>query len=140
MIRWAEDKDYLACSEMLTIEGVPLDGQMHRTLPTWVCEEDGEILGFYTLSIINNRPAIQHVCVKRESRKHPRIIRELMKHLIEWCVRNGHDHVYAHARKDKEGVKRAIEYYFKAKSYHYDDKKELYWYFLTIKGGKNENL
>jgi hypothetical protein len=132
LIRWAVASDYPALSDMLTAEGIPPDQQVHSKWGTWVCDNGYEVIGFYTLNIVNNRPAIQHLCVRRDSRN-PKVIREMMHHLIQWCVDNKHDHIYIHADKDKPDVKRAIEYYFKVKPFYQTDTR--WWYFLTI-GGK----
>lgn len=132
MIRWAGEKDYPAISEMLSDEGISFDEQKHETYPTWVCDDDGEIVGFYSLKLIGDIPAIQHLCVKRGKRLGARVVRAMLHFFKNWCRDNGQKYVYVHADKDKPRVKKAIEYYFKVKPHYEVDKR--YWYLLTIGG------
>ncbi len=137
MIRWATEGDYPACSEMLTAEGIPPEEQCYEKRPTWVYDDNG-IAGFLTMTIVNNRPAIQHICVRRDMRlPGAKVVRELLRFFKDRCRATGNDRAYAHADKDKPATKKAIEYYFKVKPYAEDDKR--HWYFLKI-GGNDENL
>jgi hypothetical protein len=133
MIRWASERDYPSCSDMLVTEGIPEEQHRYEQWPSWVYEDEKGIAGLITINIVNGRPSLQHLCIQR-SRRHGgiRIVRDLLRWFKQKCAESGNSHAYAHADKDKPHIKRAIEYYFKVKPYY--DSEKRYWYFLTIRG------
>ena len=126
MIRPYDLQDDVCLSSMLTQEGIAPDKMRHRDHPTWCAEENGEVVGFYTVRLSEPAPYLQHFCVKAGSR-YGRVSRELMQHLKLFL---DYRPFTVHVKKGKDKLKRGVEAYFRAKPYA--ETEDRFWYFVGV--------
>lgn|SRR5574343_85153 len=118
------DSDIAILKKMLAAEDIPCSETSFMDNPTFICENDnGKIIGFFTIGEEHGFPSIRHFCVSREYRSAVNA-RILAKEMVEVLKKIKPMKILAHAKK--EYLQKIIEYYFKAKPYAVADDYNYY--------------
>ena len=120
MIRPYRDTDKALLSGWLTDASIAVEKQAHAEDETWVLEDDGQPVGFFTWRYEYCMPYLVHFIVRRESRCH-RLARELVRGFKDALRRVGHRQTVVNVPERMGDVARLVEVYFGAKPYAHSD-------------------
>jgi len=116
MIKY-KPEHYQEIYDMLKVEGVSDEEMVFEDNETYVLE-NGHVQGFFTLYEQHGDSALAHLCVKKENRDLPTIIKllQFFESKIERC--------YIHS--DKEYLDKLLKMWWKIEPYASDEKYKYY--------------
>lgn len=127
-IRLYQPKDYDALQQALELEGVA--SYEFASLETYVIEEEylnvSRIIGFFTLYMCQNYPALRHFCVIQRHRS-LRTARQLVKTFRKVVRAKGFKKAIINTECGNEKMAKIIGYYFKTDCYAEQDGMKYYF-------------
>lgn len=112
---------------MLGSEGIETDRMQHGHFKTYCAEENGVIVGFFTLRKEWGIPSLQHFYVV-PSHRDGKVSRQMMRAIRRQM---GSSSLIVHVVKGKDWLKRLVEGYFRATPY--GETSDKYWYLVEVK-------
>ena len=123
----ADDGKFLG--EMLLAEGLEPEEMEFATKETYVAEDNGKIVGFYSYKIEHDIfPHLQHYCVNQDSRDGTLdIARILIRDFRRRIKSLGYQKAIINSPKCKRKISRLIQWYFKINPYSADDEHKFFY-------------
>jgi len=126
-MRKAKVEDYSTLYRFLSRVGIKPEGMGYIENQTWVEEEDGEIIGFFTYNYENNLPYVIHFYIVPEKRG-LKTYNRIYKQLTTLFKEEGQTVFVVNSDKDDERTRKFIEKYFRIKPYAEENNQH---YFLV---------
>lgn len=113
---------------MLDKEGIVEEEQVYDKMATWVLEDRGDILGFFSFNFNQDPPLLRHFCTKRCKRRmfNARMILRGIKALMKDVGKKKMEIMV-----DKKYLMDLIEYYFRTPS-HRKSENRFYHYLVEV--------
>jgi hypothetical protein len=124
-LRSFEPKDDDAVTAMLAMEGIDLEKMQHHTWATCCAEENGEVIGFFTIRHEWGIPSLQHFCV-HPLHRNGKVSRAMMRRVKELVGGQMIVSIY----KGADWIKKLVESYFRTKPYAEGNGK--HWYLVEV--------
>lgn len=130
ILRHYQEEDKNILYEMGKEEGFTNLEMKFEDHPTMVLEENGKVIGFFTLKTAHKFPMLQHFCIKKENRN-VRNAFFLLKCFKKVIKELGFTKVIMFS--DRESLRKMIEWAFHVKPYA--ETKGLLWYLVKFQEG-----
>jgi hypothetical protein len=92
---------------------------------TFIIEENGDQVAFFTMSEQHNLPYVKHFYTSRKHRN-AKTARFLARSVNKYAKSKGAERIIFHTGKCRKGIQKVIEYYFKTKPYSIDGTNNYY--------------
>jgi NADH:ubiquinone oxidoreductase subunit C len=94
---------------------------------TWILEDEGELIGFFSLRTEHGYPYLTHFCVAKSKREHS-TARRLVAELKSLLKSRGHSRIIINVPTDNEYVVKMVTTYFRTQPYA---ERDAHKFFLT---------
>lgn len=115
--------DASTLTAFMAAEGIAADKVLAATSPTFVLDEEGVVMGFFTLTMAHAVPHLVHFVIARAYRTAARA--RFLARAVRFLVReSGFPRWIMHARHARE--RRLIEYFWRTQPYALTDDRAFY--------------